>query len=525
MNRWWVGLAAALVALGCSDDETGPVTSATGGTTSTGGGGTAGSGGQGGGDSGDEICDNETDDDGDGDVDCDDRDCALADHCPPWCEAAPGARCYYVDAENGDDGADGSFASPFRTYLNVVTYYGTPGEQGSTAPPAGAVDLQPGDAVYFMSGVYGETFNYHGDTEGFFIRGVDGDEDHWLRIEAYPGQQPVFRPGEPSGAITLLQSSYWIVRGIEIDSATQWGLWIVETDQVQLQEVHIHDTDGVDNGNIAGLRMTQATNVVVTGCTLNDNYDRIAEDTGGQANGNSSNMVAFGGGNIEISDCHVFNTLGIADDKIGGCLKYKHMRTLDGGTFLVRGNRLENCRFHSVGTGSPDSTIEGNLIQDSAPILLQNFGGPTALQNMTIRYNTMVNTPALSVNIDNDSNWVPLAGLEFSGNVTVDDEPSYNTDRAMVRIGSYDSDEHYGIATGAGVMTFATNCYHNPTTALVFDLFGASGSWGDLGDLYDFAGWQGEGYDGGSFDEDPAFDSSFHATSGNCAAFGHGNVP
>ena len=54
---------------------------------------------------------------------------------------------------------------------------------------------------------------------------------------------------------------------------------------------------------------------------------------------------------------------------------------------------------------------------------------------------------------------------------------------------------------------------------------GGSGTWGDLGALYDCAGWQAAGYDGGSFHEDHAFDASFHATSANCAALGHANAP
>ena len=74
-------------------------------------------------------------------------------------------------------------------------------------------------------------------------------------------------------------------------------------------------------------------------------------------------------------------------------------------------------------------------------------------------------------------------------------------------------------------MTFESNCYHNPNTALVFDLFGAGGSWGDLGDLYSFTEWQGQGYDGSSFDEDPALDAEFRATSSSCSAFGHATAP
>jgi hypothetical protein len=58
----------------------------------------------------------------------------------------------------------------------------------------------------------------------------------------------------------------------------------------------------------------------------------------------------------------------------------------------------------------------------------------------------------------------------------------------------------------------------------VFDLFGAD-SFGDQGALYDFSGWQGQGYDTTSFDEDPAFDGDHHATSANCASFGYFNLP
>ena len=513
-----LGLAAVS---GCSDDESSVGgTGAAGGVAGAGGTGGEAQGGSGGGTGSTEICGNGSDDDGDGAADCDDRDCALEPSCPPWCEAPSGARCYYVDAVGGDDANDGSFAAPFRTCLNLVTYYGTPGEQGSTAPPATAVALQPGDAIYLMTGVYGETFNYQGNTKAFYVRGLTGDADHVFRLEAYPGEQPVITPSSAAPGVELDQSSYWQLRGLEVAGATQRGISVSETDQVGVLDVLVHDVDGVDNDNIAGLYLVGATNVTVTASTLHDNYDRTAEDTGGGATENSSNMVAFGGGNITIEDCHVFNTLGVADDKLGGCLKYKHMRTLDGGSFVVRRNRLENCQFFSVGTGSPDSTIEGNLIIDSAPIALRNFGGPTALTNIHILGNTAVRTSALSLSPDDEGDWTPLADIEVSRNVVTDDEPSYNTDRAMVRIGSYDGDEQFAIATAPGVLSFTDNCYFNPETALEFDLFG-SDSYGTNGALYDFAGWQALGYDEGSFDEDPELDQDFVATSAHCAGRGH----
>jgi hypothetical protein len=538
VNLVLLALAASPLAIGaaCSDEtisDAGAGGSAATGGVATGGAGAGGGGsavggadggtaGAGGGTA--EICDNEVDDDDDELVDCADRDCALEAGCPPWCEAGPGARCYYVDYAVGDDANDGSFEQPFRTYLNLVSYYGTPGEQGSTAPPATAVELAPGDAIYLMDGSYGDTYNYQGETKAFFVRGRTGDAAHGYRLEAYPGEHPVIAPDAQAPGVGIAQSSYWRLRGLEIAAAWQRGLILSESDQVVVELLHVHDVDGVDNDNIAGIYLGGATNVLVTRSSLHDNYDRAAEDTGGAATENSSNFVAFGGGNVTVTESDVYNALGVADEKIGGCIKYKHMRTLEGGTFTVSRNRLENCRFFSVGTGSPDSTIERNLIIDSAPFALRNFGGPTALTNLRIRNNTVVRSPGLSLSPDDEGAWVPLSGIEFSGNVIVDDESSYNTDQAMVRIGSYGSDEQFAIATAAGVLDFADNCYFNPETALVFDLFGAE-SFGTTGALYDFAGWQALGNDQGSFDEDPAFDADFVATSSHCAGRGHAAAP
>ena len=141
-----------------------------------------------------------------------------------------------------------------------------------------------------------------------------------------------------------------------------------------------------------------------------------------------------------------------------------------------------------------------------------------------MRYNTEVRTSALSLTPDDEGAWVPLAGIEFSGNVAVDDETSYNTDRAMVRIGSYGSDAQYAIATAPGVLTFGDNCYFNAATTLEFDLFG-SDSFGTTGALYDLPGWQALGYDQGSYDEDPGFDANSVPTSSHCVGRGYTAAP
>jgi hypothetical protein len=470
-----------------------------------------------------EICGNGVDDDGNGLADCLDPACALDPSCPAWCEAASGSSCYYVDAARGDDGNDGSFENPWRTYLNAVVYYGTPGENGSTPPPAGHVALQPGDAIYFFDGVYEATFNYNGRTEAFFVRGLDGDEDHPYRLAAYPGQSPRFTPAEDATAVHILQSAWWIVEGIEVDGAWQNGVWVAESDHVVLRNLLIHDVDGVDNHNIAGLHILGATNVELVDSVLHDNFDRTAEDTGGEPTENSSNVVIFGGGFITLEGNHIYNTPDTSEGMHGACIKYKHMRSVDGGTFTVRGNRLEHCRFYSVATGSPDSLITGNLILDSATVTLKDLGGPTELRRIHVQYNTFVRTPALRM--DTEDGDPDPEDIAYDHNAVLDDATSYNQESAMVTISPYRSDAMFAVVTAPGVLTFESNCYGNPSTDPLFALFAAGGSWGDAGDLYTFTEWQALGYDESSHAVDPAFDADHAPTAVECLDTGHTRAP
>ena len=86
-------------------------------------------------------------------------------------------------------GRDGSYTKPWRSFANVVTYYGTPGEMGSTARPSTAVDVKPGDYVYLRSGTYDGTYNYAGSIVSLFYRNIDASSSP-IHVKAYPGQTP-----------------------------------------------------------------------------------------------------------------------------------------------------------------------------------------------------------------------------------------------------------------------------------------------------------------------------------------------
>src|SRR3989339_399883 len=67
------------------------------------------------------------------------------------CEATGSARCFYIDPAKGADIHTGSFASPWKTFANIQSYY------QSNWRPAGWVNVQPGDFIYLRAGVHNTT--------------------------------------------------------------------------------------------------------------------------------------------------------------------------------------------------------------------------------------------------------------------------------------------------------------------------------------------------------------------------------
>jgi hypothetical protein len=165
------------------------------------------------------------------------------------------APCYYIDPVYGHDDNDGSLTMPWQSFRNVIAYY------KEHYRPTGWVDLQPGDTLYLMDGIYSDII-YPGawripPEEGgggghiAYFHGKHGDEERPFTIKAYPGHHPVFNPQFGGTGLKIVQSSFWDVSGIEIINAYQVGLKVTETDHVKIHKVHIHDTDGVDNNNLA----------------------------------------------------------------------------------------------------------------------------------------------------------------------------------------------------------------------------------------------------------------------------------
>ncbi len=424
----------------------------------------------------------------------------------PVCEAGAGASCFYVDPSAGDDPTgDGSYAKPWRTLANVVTYYGTPGEQGSTPKPSTAIDLQPGDFVYLLDGTLSDLYNYQGQTQIARFRTKNGSDSARFHLKAYPGRKPVFDPGGSAPAIVLAQSSYWEISGIEIANAYGTGLRIEETDQVSVSHMHIHDTDGVDNNNIAGLYLVGAENVDVSCSLLHDNYDRENADTGGTATENSSNVVAFGGGNIRIHHNRVYQSPAPSSDKTGGCIKYKHAASVADGSFEVDHNDISSCKFFGVGSGTQHTHVHHNLIYGGSSLVSRDFGGPTHQTDQHFDHNTIYMAGGLGMNPTDD--WVDATfddpkDIQFSSNIVVHDLAKPSQENGIIVIGTYGPDALYDKTLPE--LSFTSNCYFNPSGPLSFALFAANGgNYGSKGNQYALSDWQGLGFDTDSVNADP----------------------
>jgi len=433
----------------------------------------------------------------------------------PQIEAESAGSLYYIDPTSGSDENNGSSSAPWRSFRNIISYY-----QASYRPP-GWVDLKPGDCIVLKEGVYSEVLHpgewkkgpKGGGSFVAYFRGKRGEQDKPFRIKAHPGHKPIIDPKGEGMGISIFQSSHWQVEGIEIRNAYGRGMSTNESKEVKVKNVHIHDTDGVDNDNIAGLYISGCWNVEVSKSVFNDNYDRTCADTNGRATENSSNVVIFGGmkgGNTEIHHCRVYQSLPLSHNLSGGGIKYKHASRVPEAYFRVHHNKFENCKFFAFGSGTANTHFHHNLIIGGAGISSRDFGGVTHQVNQVFEYNTLYDTSGFRLRPTgrwrNEKFPDDPKNIVFRNNVVYDTKAEYSNERGIVVVGTYMNDETYRATIPE--LTFKQNCYYNPNGPVQFNMAAGFNYKDDYreGGVFPLKRWQKSyGYDEDSIEADPMF--------------------
>lgn len=429
--------------------------------------------------------------------------------CSAFCEASGGGKCYYVSKLSGSDSAPGTFNQPLKTTARFNTNGSNP------------INLQPGDVVYFQSGVYGETVQYFDLKYGLVLRGVNGSANAPIRFKAYPGAHPVFAPTSQGVGFWIWDSSHLSFEGFELARSYQMAIRVSESDNIEFANLWVHDTDGVDNDNIAGISVTRSTNIRIHHSLIHDNYDRTNQDTEGEKTQNSRNIVLFEGGDIRIDHNVIFQSPPTSASKTGGCITYKHAAVTEAAAFEVDNNILWNCFYHAIGGGTSNSYFHHNLILNSdMGFMFANMGGPTTLENNRIEYNTVIGGQAFRFVPETTNNSIGIQRVQH--NIFVDSTTYDSNTGGIYDIDTYGPDTRYQAVVGNARLETGDNCFYNDAGSLRFGLFSSnSAAERSLGGLYSLGDWQGFGFDSGSLSVNPQLDAQFRPQTSQCSSKGH----
>ncbi len=329
-----------------------------------------------------------------------------------------------------------------------------------------------------------------------------------LRILAYPGHRPLLDAAFDGDCI-VLESANWVeIAGLRLSRGSGGeggGLRLAGGSNISIHDCEVFDNAGSDNANCSGLNCSSATDVRVYNCVFHDNYDRLAEDTGGISTPNSTNMVFFScRGAIEVHDCLIYQTP-TADHATnsGAGIKYKHSTPDPTSTFEVHRNIFRNCKFFALQTGSANTHFHHNIvIGGNTAIATQDCGGPTHQVNQVFEYNTIYRPVAESgasaapaffyspaTSWRNANFPADPKNIVFRRNLVVLHGP-YTTENAPVTVYPYITDALYAAAI---TELFVDHNAYFSTSGTIFraSLAASTGYGGPLyGGYYDWNQWR-----------------------------------
>lgn len=438
----------------------------------------------------------------------------------PVCEASAGSNCKYIDCGAGSDSSgNGSFSSPWKSFKMVG--YRVDGTQN----PPGFYPVQPGDVVYLKgSGTCADTYSVtSGEPNVVLAMGTSGTASKPITYKRYPGStaviDPPFTSASPGHVIYLRSANYIKVDDLDITGSYGAVIYGGPNDHIELSRIRCHDTQGNNNDNIACLNLaTNPTNIYLHHSEFSNVYDTA--QPGAQ---NVGLVVFFQGSNNRVEYNRLFytNSPAYGGPVVGRCLRYKHPGT--SGTFTVKGNEFWNCNGYAFENSTAGVRMSNNILVNP-PDYLDGGGygcwdigfGISYCRDAVVENNTFVNARAFEMQTSGIN--AGLGTTTFRNNVVLHTAPSYTSENGFFRIARYGSDANFLLFTTVHGLVTSGNCYYNPNTSVMFDYFADTPL--TTGAYFNFAQWQGAGFDAGSSVVNPAFDANYAATAGACSGKG-----
>jgi hypothetical protein len=392
----------------------------------------------------------------------------------PCCEAVAGGRCYYIDAQNGDDANPATFEQPWRSYLPLV----------------GPVQLVAGDVVYFMNGTYSDTWTTGTLPHALLFDAarnyaLTGTPEAPIVLRAYPGHVPVL--SMPSTTPMSFEApSHVHVRGFVVGGGDGTGVFVRRGTNILIEDVRVAGITSVINAAYQGFNLNMSTGVTLRRVDAVDIYN--PSSTG---YGISSAFSSF-----ELIDSRIT----LSQPTNGMCIN----------GLTASGSRVINNVFTNCGGGvrleGERITVAGNQLRRSTLDLIFRA------IDVAVTYNTLIDSRLRFMFL----NTTALAN-RFESNIVID-SLSATFDASTSQIAVMPSGDMTWRASfdGGTALTSNNNCIHASASPSRLSYFGIVDT---------VAQWQARGFDATSSFIDPVLDATGAPTAAGCTGYGHTNAP
>ena len=367
---------------------------------------------------------------------------------------------YFIDYSNGLDTNDGTLERPFKTPAPISD--------------GGPHQLNAGDTVNFRGGRHdwSDWLSQNPNSWGLALNNLDATAAAPTTLQAYGSEKPTIvgrEPGVANALIWVLGSEHVRILGLELAESYGWGaLFVSDAAHIEIANNYIHDVDGKQDDNIAGIYVVGGVDVDIHHNLLHDNYDRERAATPGDvARQNSRNIVIWGDDSdrIRIRSNKVFNTPLPGGILTGAGIYIKHASEIPGASFEIHDNIVRDVYFTGIGGVTSNVYMHHNLLVDAAPYLI--LGGDNVqtkrlkVTGVRIENNTLVNSGTIQTHGLEDYNF-PSSGFMTYQNNIVNNTPDYDQGVGILELSVYGSDAAYLAAVRPENLRFDRNVYNNP---------------------------------------------------------------